>query len=950
MLNLSYFKTICGFVLLFNFLTFKTYCQNIAQADFSITPFFKQEQDEKGNLFTKKIVQSDNDYILIETRYLTDPLTGSRQKVSSQAKVANQVIIRLQEGQSEDRLQGIVGAGEGRILKKIYGENAYVVELASLNFETLPRAIVFFGSQKDIVKRVTENGIRSLDAIPNDPNFKNQWGLHWQQFMPGDWAWKNFSDADIDAPEAWEITKGSQNVTVAVIDTGIAYTHPDLAPNMWKNSKEIAGNGVDDDKNGLVDDVYGYNFWENNADPMDKDEHGTHVAGIIGAAGNNNLGVSGVNWGVKLMALKCGNLKGIHLDAFLSAVNYASANGVKILNCSFGDTGILSPDEKAALEKAKSAGMLVVCSAGNFSKNNDQFPPYPSSAPYDNIISVTGTDSYDEFDEDFNYGKTNVDLAAPGESIFSTVSPSGYNNKSGTSMAAPFVAGVAALIKSKKPEWSYAKIKQEILESVDKKNTLQDKCVTGGRLSAFRALKGVAQGPVEFILTNYTADENVWVHSVLVRRYGAASAASVNYTAINGSAKVGQDFTLNQGVLNFAAGQLEKTIAFFVTKDGSAEGEENFKIKLSNPQGMALGKQTEMTISIVDNNPGVIELVLPEFVAYESIGKITITAIRKGGSFGAASVQYNVKSPNEAPNIAKAGVDYIFLPGSLTWKNGELGTKSFTVSLVDDNMTEFLEVANILLLNPTGATLNNKYNSTLVIEDNEPTQYIFYKDGKESQAFEVSEGSETYKVEVGRKGFRKKESVHFSTQDGTAKEELDYASSVEDLPFTTKFEGVWQITLELESDQVVENNEFYTLKLTPQSVQSLGSTAKVTIKDGAAAGTLKLQEALIEMGEGDGAEFTIAREGGTDGAVSVDYKIEGTAQFGKDYQSTDEMAQTGTLHFEPGQNLASLQFSILEDVLQEGNETITVTLLNPKNGVKLGAPSQAKIVIIDGNN
>ncbi|MBX7158601.1 MAG: S8 family serine peptidase [Verrucomicrobiae bacterium] len=902
--------------------------------------------DDKGNFVVKKIINLDHTYLLVETSYVRG--TGGVQKVS-QVKVANQVIVRLREGSKESDLRNIILGCEGKILKKIYGENAYVVELKSLNFETLPRAITYFNDHSAIVKRVSENYVKFLDAVPNDPNFKKQWGLHWQESVIGDWYWKNFSDADIDAPEAWEITKGSASVVVGVIDTGIAYNHPDLAPNMWKNTKEIANNGLDDDGNGLVDDVYGYDFWKDNGDPMDSDTHGTHVAGIIGSAGNNNVGVAGVNWTVKLMALKCGNVKSIYSDAFLSAVNYAIDQGVKILNCSFGGA-FYGLDEKEALEKAKAAGILVVCSAGNDSSDNDETPVYPASASFDNIIAVTGTDRYDEFDEEFNYGKTNVDLAAPGDYIYSTVSSGGYDHLSGTSMAAPLVAGVAALIKSKKPEWSYAKIKQEILESVDKKNSLQGKCVTGGRLNAFRALKNVAQGPVEFISSNYVADETVMIHSVLVRRYGAANAASVSYQVINGSAKAGQDFTLSQGVLNFSAGQLEKAIVFFVNKDGMIEGEETFTIKLSNPQGMALGSKQECAVSIVDNSPGVIELVLPEFVAYESIGKVTVTAVRKGGSFGPASVQYSVSSLFEGPTFAKAGQDYLFLPGgSLTWKDGESGTKSFTITLIDDAITELLEKANISLFNVKGATLNNKKTADLLIEDNEPTQYFFYKyPGYAINSYEVTEGAKTYMVEIARKGFRKKENVHFVTKDGTAKGEendLDYVAYSTDLSFQAKSEGVWQIALEVVADQIAEGDEFYSLKLIPQSAQSLGSTATTIIKNGSQPGTLKLQNEFSEITEGDVTEFYIVRENGTDGAVSIDYKIEGTAQVGADYEILNGLAKTGTIHFESGQSIAAVQFSIIEDGIVENDESIKIMLFNPKNGVQLGIPSQGEIVI-----
>lgn len=901
----------------------------------------KESRDVRGNHIVSQIVKMQKNYILADYQTVTDPTTGQGHEVIK-ARVANQVIVSLQEGYDETHLRTLAAGGEGRIVKKVYGENSYLVELASLNFETLPRAIGYFESHPNLVKKVGANGVRFPQSLPNDPSFSQQWALN---SSPSDWYWKS-ADPDINAPEAWNITIGSDSVVVGVIDTGIDYKHPDLKDNLWKNVKEIPSNGIDDDKNGLIDDIIGYDFYDDEPNPMDEDGHGTHVSGIIGARGNNSIGVSGVNWKVKIMPFRCGTMEGIYTVDVRSAVNYAIEQGVDILNCSFGGE-FYDPYEEEALQKAKNAGILVVCSAGNWSINTDLFPQYPSSAPFDNIIAVTGTDNFGEFDNNFNYGKTSVDLAAPGNNILNTLPPSKYGKKTGTSMAAPMVAGVVALIKSKKPEWNYAKIKQEILESVDKSLSLQNKCLTGGKLNAFKALKRVAQGPVEFVEKEYLAEERGLSHFLKVRRYGGEKPATVQYQIVNGTAKQGEDFIVSgQGTLTFPEGSVEQSLAFVAKKDGVIEGEETFQIKLFNPQGMLLGTQKEIFVTIVDNSPGTIELVQPLFACNESQGKVMVAAVRKGGNFGPASVQYEVNSPYQGSDVATFGKDY-FVPffGTLKWEDGEEGLKTFYVNLIDDAETEVIERTTITLYNVKGAKLNSKNNSTLEIFDNEPTQYFFDepKDG-----YQVTEGAEKLQVTVRAKGTLKHETVRLVNQSGTALQDQDFTFVDYQLPFHPWTKGSFPATIPIIKDQIAENDEHFYLKLIPQKVQSKGDTVKVTIKEGSTPGTLYFSDEFSKIAEGDATEFIIRRKDGTDGAVSVDYQITGSAQWNKDYEIAEGLGMSGTVHFASGQKIALISISVFEDDIFEADETITMTLSNPKNGVVLGSPSQSTITIKGG--
>ncbi len=301
-------------------------------------------------------------------------------------------------------------------------------------------------------------------------------------------------EADIDAPEAWDETTGSQRTVVAVIDEGVDVNHPDLRDNIWRNPGEIPGNNIDDDKNGYVDDVNGWDFVNNDASVYDPDpvtgrgdEHGTHVAGTIAARGNNSVGVSGVNWNARIMSLKfLGKNGGTTLDA-VEAINYAVDKGVKISNNSWGGGGY-NQALYDAIKNAGAAGHLFVAAAGNDGSNNDTRASYPASYDLPNIISVAATDNNDTLASFSNFGAKSVDLAAPGVDVVSTYPDRRYAYMSGTSMATPYVTGVAALIKSQNPALDAARIRSRILESVDKKANLQGSVATGGRLNAASAL------------------------------------------------------------------------------------------------------------------------------------------------------------------------------------------------------------------------------------------------------------------------------------------------------------------------------------------------------------------------------------------------------------------------------------------------------------------------------
>lgn len=338
------------------------------------------------------------------------------------------------------------------------------------------------------VEWVEPDYVVQLNAEPNDTYFNELWGMHNTGQSSGT------VDADIDAPEAWGSLTGGQ-VLVAVVDTGVDHSHPDLASNIWSNSGEIASNGVDDDGNGFVDDIRGWDFVNNDNDPFDDNDHGTHVSGTIAALGDNGLGVVGVNRHAVIMPLKFLDSagSGFTSDA-IEAIYYAIDMGARVMNHSWGG-GAFSQALSDAFTASQNAGVTMVVAAGNENRNNDSRASYPSSLTHSNIISVAATTRTDARASFSNYGLTSVDLGAPGDSILSTLPGSGYGYLSGTSMAAPHVAGAVSLLMAADPLMNQAQIKDAILDSVDANSALAGKTVTGGRLNLNSALAALQAPP-----------------------------------------------------------------------------------------------------------------------------------------------------------------------------------------------------------------------------------------------------------------------------------------------------------------------------------------------------------------------------------------------------------------------------------------------------------------------
>jgi subtilisin family serine protease len=351
-----------------------------------------------------------------------------------------------------------------------------------ISLRSVAEAIQLFGSDPRVEYILPNYRIYLDSTYPNDPRFNQLWGMYNRGEVRGQ------ADADIDATDAWDIETGG-DIIVGVCDSGVDYTHEDIAANIFINPNEIPDNGIDDDNNGFIDDVRGWDFGDEDNDPMDPHGHGTHVSGTIAAVGNNGIGVTGVNWNAKILPLKIVDSQG---DGFTApaakAIEYAILMGARVTNHSWGGGNPFQP-LKDAIIAAEEAGVLTVASAGNAGRRLDsRYQHFPAGLPYDGIVSVANTTRDDRLAGSSNWSPVTVDLGAPGSGVVSTTPNNNYESFSGTSMSAPHVTGAIALIWSHAPHLTLMEMKNLLITTVDSLPDLIGTTVSGGRLNLHRAL------------------------------------------------------------------------------------------------------------------------------------------------------------------------------------------------------------------------------------------------------------------------------------------------------------------------------------------------------------------------------------------------------------------------------------------------------------------------------
>lgn len=441
---------------------------------------------------------------------------------------------------NETKLDLLLSTHDLYISRMSQVSNYVRIGIRNSSIEKLEHLVGFFS--KSFPKTIVEKEpINFVSVNPSDWRPDVMWGLD-----------------QINAVDAWTFTTGSSDVVVAVIDTGIDITHPDLVDNLWVNSGEVAGDGIDNDGNGLIDDVSGWDFVNGDSVPNDTSGHGTHVSGTIGARGNNGFGNVGVNWNVKILPLRVGDSDFIDTAAVVDALSYIAdlkASGVNVVvsNNSYG-SGSPSPSMRAQVLRQRDNGILFVAAAGNDGDDiDDRFAEYPAGFVAENVIAVANSNKSDDLSPASNFGATSVDLAAPGSVIYSTYKAGDYEFLSGTSMASPHVAGAVALLASSDSDLSWQELKQRILDTTDPLPAFEGKTVSGGRLNLLSAMKPELKG--HFLSISNIEDSIIILDSANVAvqfQTESLSAASVTSEVVEGS---GQLTDLGSGLFRFSPSQ-----------------------------------------------------------------------------------------------------------------------------------------------------------------------------------------------------------------------------------------------------------------------------------------------------------------------------------------------------------------------------------------------------------
>lgn len=417
--------------------------------------------------------------------------------VQTPESVPGEYVVKFKDNAVAARSLNTLTASVGSYVKDVI-PNLNTIVIKRPVFETQSNVLITL-RQNPSVEFIEPNYIYKASKVPNDVMFGQLWGM--LNVGQQDSSRKEgVAGVDIGAEKAWDITTGSKDVIVAVIDTGVNYKHPDLADNMWTNEAELNGQtGVDDDGNGIVDDIYGANFVnaeKPTGNPLDDNGHGSHCAGTIAGVGDNGIGVVGVAWQARVMGVKflSGSGSG-SLDGALKGIDYAISMGAKVLSNSWGGGGY-SDILKAAIERSHEANTLFVAAAGNESNNNDSSPTYPATYDVPNVLSVAAIDNRGKMASFSNYGKKSVHIAAPGVNVVSSVLGQKYDSYSGTSMAAPHVSGVAVLLASAEPNLTGVEMKQRLMDTAVPIAGMKGKSVAG-LVNAYKALTNEVAPPDE---------------------------------------------------------------------------------------------------------------------------------------------------------------------------------------------------------------------------------------------------------------------------------------------------------------------------------------------------------------------------------------------------------------------------------------------------------------------
>jgi len=795
------------------------------------------------------------------------------------------------------------------------------------------KAVAALRQQSDVLY-AEPNYILHADLTPNDPSFNAQYGL-----------------TLIGGPQAWNVNTGSTSVVIGVIDQGIDFSHPDLQANSWTNPAEIPGNGIDDDGNGRIDDVHGFNFVDNNGTVFSGqpiEDHATHVAGIAGAVGNNNVGVAGVNWSVGLMSLKFLDADGSGDTASaISACQYAKlmrnlwestshAKGanVRVLNASFGGGGF-SQSFLDAINEVNNANIMFVAAAGNVDNgtripNNDLVPHFPSSFDAPNIIAVASTNQTDALSSFSHFGATSVDLGAPGQGILSTTPGNTYSSFSGTSMATPYVAGSAALLWAQNPNLTLQQVKNLLLMNGNILPALVDKTLSGRRLNVGNSMLSLISGDtappgtVGSFHINSQNGRTLNVGWTASGDDGASGNASLYELVFTDSG--GQVIPL-RGVIPKNSGSLQSvdvkipfrhtsgTLSLREFDDGGNEGTPatlsvGVPLSAGDPYTINVGSSAALTAGgsrvNLDGDDRYADFLLPFSFPFFGSNFTELTISTNGALyFSDPPVRLglppgNLDNADDPPGSPRALGGFQMIAG--LWEDLDLSTSKRA-----DAGVYVTQTAGQIIFRWQGV----------------PCHF----DGN------VCTGGNPVNFEVELRS------------DGTIKSR--YGSVDNFLVPTVGIGGG-------EQDGYVVPSHTSLDEETPKPLSNAG---EVTYTPRAlSVSTIQLESAAINVNEGAGfININVNRTGDLASFATVNYTTSDTAGLasctvvnGKASERCDYETAAGTLRFSTGESSQTITVPIVNDALVEGNETFTITV-SGVTGASLGT-STATITIVDNDS
>ncbi|GDY11058.1 hypothetical protein LBMAG52_45460 [Planctomycetia bacterium] len=628
----------------------------------------------------------------------------------------SQVVIQFNPGVTEGARAAVLGVVSGTVRERIHTPSMVASGAGELDVVNLPRGLAVNTAitrlrNNPSIAFAEPNWVFTAQATSNDPYYTsgNLWGMYGDATSPT-------NQFGSQAGEVWASGNvGSSSVVVGIIDEGIDYNHPDLAANIWTNPGEVVGNGVDDDGNGYIDDIHGWDFSNNDNSIFDGttsdsvDRHGTHVAGTIGGVGGNGQGVAGVAWNVTMISAKFLGPTGGYLSDAVEALDYLTnlktRYGVNVVasNNSWGGGGF-SSSLQSAITRAANAGILFVAAAGNDGVNNDSTASYPSNynttagAGYDNVIAVAAIDRSGNLASFSNYGATTVDLGAPGVSINSTLPFNTYGSYSGTSMATPHVTGAAALYAASHPGATANAIRTALLNSALATPTasLAGKTVTGGRLNVSAMPDVQPSLSINNVALNEGANGTTSFTFTVSLSSPSTGTVTVGYSTADGTAATASgDYQAGSGTLTFAAGVTSQTITVSVNGDTVAEPNETFFVNLASASNATIADGQGLG-TIVDDDTALPSLSINSVSKSEgnrSQTKFTFTVSLSAASTQTVNVQYATQDGS-----ALAGSDYKAVSGTLSFSPG-VTSRTITITVYTDRTFEanesfFLNLSN----------------------------------------------------------------------------------------------------------------------------------------------------------------------------------------------------------------------------------------------------------------